>query len=292
MAAQLKGPADRPRPDSDSSYWGRVGQTWTDSERDRLWRAHSDAVNRRLLEDWLPARQPGRALKTDLFDEAFGRGLLDLVADRYDRIVGIDVAPGVIHEARGRAPRHLVVLCDVRALPFRDRGFEAVASISTLDHFSSPADIPVSLRELHRVLAPGGLLVLTLDNRANPIVALRNLLPFRLVHALRLVPYYVGRTVGPWRARRLLIDGGFGHVETRTVMHCPRVAAVPVARMLDRRAGDGGRARFLRLLLAFERLGEWPTRWWTGHFVALRARARPGGSTAPGDAGAPGGATA
>lgn len=242
---------------------------------DRLWRDHSDAVNARLLVSWLPAKRGGRALKTDLFDEAFGRGLVEKLDGRYDWVLGIDVSPSVIRAARKRGRERRGVCCDVRVLPFHDGAFQAIASISTLDHFSSAADMVAALRELHRVLAPGGVLVLTLDNRANPIVGMRNLLPFRFVHALGLVPYYVGRTVGPWRARRLLIETGFDLVEAGTIMHCPRVLAIPLSRTLERRAGVEGQTLFLRILLAFERLGGWPTRWWTGHFVALRAIARP-----------------
>lgn len=250
------------------AYWSRIGVERT---RDRLWRAHSDAVNGRLLERWLPGERGGRVLKTDLFEEAFGRGLVERLSRRFATVLGIDVSQSVIRAARERSVDCRGVRCDVRALPFREAALEAIVSISTLDHFPDRTGIVTALRELHRVLAPDGLLILTLDNRANPIVAIRNLLPFRVVHALGLVPYYVGHTLGPWEARRLLADCGFDPVETDAVMHCPRVLAVPLARILERRAGDTGRARFLRLLLAFERLGGWPSRSWTGHFVALKA---------------------
>ncbi|MGH7557250.1 MAG: class I SAM-dependent methyltransferase [Gemmatimonadota bacterium] len=253
----------------DRAYWSRIGTR--ERARDRLWRAHSDAVNGRLLKRWLPAQRGGRVLKTDLFDEAFGDGLVEVLRDRYATVLGIDISQSVIRAAREGHADHQWARCDVRSLPFRDAAFQAIASISTLDHFPRRADVVTALRELHRVLAPGGLLILTLDNRANPIVGMRNLLPFRLVHAMGLVPYYVGHTVGPWRARRLLVEAGFDLVDTETVMHCPRVLAVPLSRLLERRAGGASQARFLRFLLAFERLRGWPTAPWTGHFVALMA---------------------
>lgn len=260
-----------PRSIGDRSYWSRLGESWSDRRRDRLWRAHSDAVNMGLLGRWLPERRGGRVLKTDLFDEAFGEGVVESLRERYGTVLGIDVSQSVIRAARDRGLERRLVRCDVRALPFRAAVFEAIASISTLDHFHDQAGITTALGEIHRVLVSGGLLVLTLDNRANPIVGLRNLLPFRVVHALGLVPYYVGYTVGPWAARRLLVESGFDVLERDAVMHCPRILAIPVSRVLVRRLGDSGQERFLRMLHAFEALRRLPTRWWTGHFVALRA---------------------
>ena len=37
---------------------------------EKVWRAHSDAVNDALLRCWLPPETTGQLLKTDLFDEA------------------------------------------------------------------------------------------------------------------------------------------------------------------------------------------------------------------------------
>ncbi len=48
------------------------------------------------------------------------------------------------------------VLCDMHRLPFRRGSFHAVVATATLHH--SP-DLPVLLREIGRVLAPGGLLL-------------------------------------------------------------------------------------------------------------------------------------
>ena len=253
----------------DRGYWSHVGEAWKAGRPDRLWRAHSDAVNARLLRRWLPREEGGRALKTDLFDEAFGEGLEKPLAEHCATLVGIDLSQVVVEEGvRGRS-RLTGVRCDVRALPFANGAFTTVASISSLDHFRAEGGVVAALAELWRVLVPGGRLVLTLDNPANPIVGLRNRLPFRLVHAFGLVPYYVGVTAGHGRARALLERAGFEVLEVTALMHCPRILAVPVCRLVDRLA-PGARARLLAFLGAFERLEGWPTRFRTGHFVALR----------------------
>ena len=52
------------------------------------------------------------------------------------------------------------------------------------------------MAELHRVLRPDGELLLTFDNAANPVVAVRNGLPARVRQATGLVPYPVEVALG------------------------------------------------------------------------------------------------
>jgi ubiquinone/menaquinone biosynthesis C-methylase UbiE len=79
------------------------------------------------------------------------------------RIVGVDVSPSALQLARHRLSLHgvgpdraeLVRLTDdhVADLPFEDASFDFVSSQGVIHHASEPAAI---LRELHRVLKPGG----------------------------------------------------------------------------------------------------------------------------------------
>lgn len=251
-------------------YWDEVVEGWKGKRRDALWRAHSDAVNAALLARWLPPR-PLRLLKTDLFDEAVSDGLYPLLASRAASVTGIDVSPLTVRAARERYPDLDAMPADVRDLPFADGEFDVIVSNSTLDHLDSLAELRAGVAELHRVLAPGGDLLITLDNGANPIVALRNLLPFAVLRRLGIVPYYVGVTCGGRRFRGILSERGFEVREQTVIMHCPRVLAVAAARLLERHAGLAAQRRHLRWLLRFERLARWPTRSLTGYFVAARA---------------------
>ncbi|MEQ1758418.1 MAG: methyltransferase domain-containing protein [Vicinamibacterales bacterium] len=254
-------------------YWDDVAGEWGGG-RDRLWRRHSDSVNAALCRRWLPERVH-RLLKTDAFDEASSDGLWLMLRSRADVVEGIDQSPAIAAQARARHPEMAITVADVRALPFPDRHFDAVLSNSTLDHFEHHAGIEQSLRELHRVLEPGGQLILTLDNPANPVVALRNALPFALLNRVGLVPYFVGATLAPRALTDLLRQVGFDVVETTAIVHCPRVLAVPAARAVE---GLSSRpethARFLRALSWFEVAERWPSRFRTGHFVAVLARRR------------------
>jgi SAM-dependent methyltransferase len=156
-----------------SHDWDAVVRAWRETPATLLLRAYSDAANRRLLERWVPTRA-GRVLKTDVFDEAVAEGLAPFLARRADALVAIDASPAAVEAARRRRPELDARVADVRSLPFEDGSFDVVVSTSTLDHFQARADIDTALLELGRVLAPGGLAVVTLDNPWNPLVALRN----------------------------------------------------------------------------------------------------------------------
>ena len=257
-------------PLSEKTYdWNALGKAWSEDSPQPVWRAHTDAVYRSLVSQWLPTAVR-MLLKTDAFDEAVSAGVYPALADRCERIVAADIATPVLAAARARYGLIECTCADVRKLPFADESFDAVVSLSTLDHFDALSEIEVSLAEIARVLRPGGTLLLTLDNLVNPLVALRAIVPFRLLHRLGIVPYQVGRTCGPRRARRMVENAGFQVRDTAAILHCPRVVAVAVA---GRLRPDQSRAKrmFLSFLAGMEHLRWLPTRYLTGNFVALLA---------------------
>jgi SAM-dependent methyltransferase len=209
-------------------------------------------------------------LKTDLFDEVASQGIVPWLLARGANVTGIDVAPAIVAEAEARNPGMEAVVADVRSLPFAEASFDVVFSGSTLDHFESVDDIQMALGELRRVLRPGGTLILTLDNPANPLIWLRNGPLLRLLRRIGIVPYEVGATLGPRSLERAVQAAGFDVIETTAVMHCPRAIAVAMAGTLERLSRSWQEA-FLRHLQAWERLERWPTRWLTGYYVAVHA---------------------
>ena len=263
----------------DVSYWNGMSELWLRERPQRLWRRHSDAVNETLLRRWLPDRCES-ILKTDLFDEAVGTGLAPLLLSRSSRVVGIDLAGKIAAAAAAKHPGLETHCADVRALPFAGGEFDAVVSNSTLDHLASVAEIESALRELHRVLRPGGHLALTLDNPTNPVLAIRRALPRELLDrtwtrhggvAVRLLPAPVGATCGVRRLREVVRAAGYTVVDTTAVLHVPRAPAILVCDRLERR-GTSPHEGVLRWLMKFEGLGRLPTRFVTGYFVAVHAR--------------------
>jgi SAM-dependent methyltransferase len=270
---------------SGGERWDGLARLWHEARPTPLWRRHSDAVNAKLVERWLP-RDVDRVLKTDLFDEAVSGGLYRVLADRARHVVGVDVSAEIVQGAAGRHQGLDAHRADVRDLPFEDGTFDAVVSNSTLDHFEDEAEIVVSLRELHRVMRPRGRLILTLDNPLNPINALAKALPrewlnrvwvrhARLTARVGHVPYYVGETMGARRLRQVLPPVGFEILAQDAVMHAPRAIAVIVAELVAQHGNERAQRRLLEILAGCERMSRWPTRYVTGHFVAVSAVKRP-----------------
>lgn len=255
----------------EQQYWETIAGNWQEQHPQALWREHSDAVNLALLQNWWPDEQVDSVLKTDLFDEAFGAGLHPLIRSNARSIHGIDISATIVAEVGRKCPEIQATAADVRRLPFRNDKFDLIISNSTLDHFESADDIGVALAELYRVLRPNGQMILTLDNLRNPMIALRHILPFRLLKSLGIVPYFVGSTLGPRGLGKLARDTGFKVIDTASIMHCPRVIAVAVARLMQKHARHPAQQRFLRSMMAFEKLSRLPTHTITGHFVAIRA---------------------
>jgi SAM-dependent methyltransferase len=238
--------------------WDRVAD-----EPDALppaWRRRARREHLDLLDGWID-RPAGCWLKTDLFEEGLAdRALLPSLASA--RWVGTDVSPAVV--ARAGAAARTAVVADARALPFRCGAFDGVLSTSTLDHFDDARDIDRSLVELARVLRPGGRLVLTLDNAANPLVAARNALPRRVARRSGLVPFEVGETLDEAGGRRALAEAGLEVDAVEHLLHAPHIVGT-------RLAAVGWWAE--HVLPRFSALARTRLASRTGHFVAFLASA-------------------
>ncbi|HEV8722547.1 MAG TPA: methyltransferase domain-containing protein [Candidatus Binatia bacterium] len=93
------------------------------------------------------------------------------------KILGIDLSDGMLAAARvkaaraGFAERVEFRQMDAEALAIEDRSFDRVLSLFALLHFPNP---PVALREMFRVLRPGGKLVVAVGS-GPPWISLRGL---------------------------------------------------------------------------------------------------------------------
>ncbi len=97
-----------------------------------------------------------------LLDVGCGDGSLDLLLQgKVRRVMGVDSALSACREARAKGFN--VQCADLNAchLPNRDGVFDAVSCLDVIEHVLDPRHL---LRELARVLRPGGILVLTTPN--------------------------------------------------------------------------------------------------------------------------------
>jgi ubiquinone/menaquinone biosynthesis C-methylase UbiE len=108
-------------------------------------------------------------------DHAAERVGLDPLVDRY-RSLGID-----------RHDTHYVN-APVEAIPYPDGYFDVVSSINSLDHVE---DVDAAIREMIRVVAVGGLILLVVEIHPRPTIAEPHALPWELVRrfepAMRVV---------------------------------------------------------------------------------------------------------
>lgn len=229
-----------------------------------------------ILDGWIAGglleQPPGRALKTDLFDEASGPYHHAHFLSSWGSFVGLDRNPLVVRRAKARlGGSALCVVADVRRLPFVAGAFPVIASLSTLDHFEAKREISASLHELARVQPPGGRLLLTLDNPANPEVALRRLLPPAVVNRLRADTFFVGESLDAREGRRLLEEAGYSVERVDYLIHAFRYPAIRVLRWLEGRRALRLLAAAERAVLAAERLAQVASRSLTGHYLAWTA---------------------
>ena len=122
----------------------------------------ADRRSRKLLEIQAEALEALHLGSDDeLLDVGCGTGAaVRRASPLVRRAVGIDLSPAMIARARELAadlPNVLFIEGESRELPFADREFTAVLCTSSLHHHPQPA---VAVKEMSRVLAPGGRLVI------------------------------------------------------------------------------------------------------------------------------------
>jgi len=156
-------------------------------------------------------------------------------------VTGIDIAPTMIELARGHATasaassRLRFEVADVCHLPFPDGQFDAVISTGSIKHWPDPV---AGLRELHRVLVPGGRAFIAEMNRIAPPEAVevqrarmrnwffRRTYPQVFAHALspdEARAVFAASPFGRPVSERMLLDGCLWLFEVRKAGHLTRV---------------------------------------------------------------------
>ena len=126
-------------------------------------------------------------------------------------MTAVDFSPAAIELAQARMAANLVQIsfstADAQSLPFADATFDVVFSCECLEHIPDP---PQALREMARVLRPGGRLVLTTENYSNAMILAW------LMSWWRGEPFNSGTHVQPieqfflfWRVRAMMRRAGF-----------------------------------------------------------------------------------
>jgi glycosyltransferase involved in cell wall biosynthesis len=128
----------------------------------------AENMTERVVEiPWVLSRWSGEQAVLDLgYANSLGYYLTALTGLPIDRLHGIDWAPGYV-------PGMLRTRADLRAMPYRDGAFDLVICVSTIEHIGldnsryevgaarADAGDAATIREVERVLGPGGRLLIT-----------------------------------------------------------------------------------------------------------------------------------
>lgn len=194
------------------------------------------AYSRKRLDTFLDHYLPPTSARLRLLDVGCGTGhqLAHWRAAGYDG-AGVDGSDAMLAEARQNNPEAELEQADVQRLPFPDASFDRVTSIEVLRYLPDPS---ASIREMARVLRPGGICLAT----AAPAFSLngyavvnRIALMLPIGNLTRLKQFFTTSR----RLRRQFLDAGFSDVKVHGVYLGPlswieRLAPRRLSRALQR----------------------------------------------------------
>jgi SAM-dependent methyltransferase len=128
---------------------------------------------------------------------------------------GVDVSPRCLEIARSRAPEARLLEFDGITLPFPAASFDVAFAACVFHHIPAAEHGPL-LREIHRVLRPGGTLAIYEHNPLNPLTR----------HAVNTCPFdRDARLLRAGEMRAALRDAGFARVQGAYKIFFPHFVA-------------------------------------------------------------------
>jgi len=122
-----------------------------------------------------------------VLDLGCGPGVMSsMVENKGCDVVGVDLSPGMLQLARRHAPKTAFCIGEGRSLPFASQTFDAGIAVGVLEFAE---DERLVLRDMARMLRPGGVFVATFPNRRSPYALWRRKVYFRV---LNLAHYLLG----------------------------------------------------------------------------------------------------
>lgn len=197
-------------------FWARVGGTFPDLGEAASTRYYVEN-ERRLFREHFPPLPGLRIFKTDLWDEARNTRILAWASRLGADPFGVDISPPTAALARAAFDENTLrcAVSDVRELPFRAGSFDAIYSMGTIEHFDETEQ---AIREMARVLRPGGRAIVGVPNRHDPF--LRPLLS-TLLQWMGLYAYGFEKSYSRKSLRLMLERAGFTVVSETAILFIP-----------------------------------------------------------------------
>jgi len=155
------------------------------------------------------------AAQSAVLDVGCGTGrMVELLGRQFARVAGVEPSAGMLEGAHARGLGDGVFAqATAEQLPYDDASFDVVYSACVFHHVERDTH-PAMVREMRRVLRPGGLLLTYEHNPWNPLT--------RFV--VSQCPVDDGITLcRPGEISRAYRVAGFGRVETRFIVFFPRL---------------------------------------------------------------------
>ncbi|MFI0900320.1 class I SAM-dependent DNA methyltransferase [Streptomyces sp. NPDC020983] len=209
-------PDDRP--------WGRAEQAEAfDAIGDRYDEAFPTKSSQLEAGEWLAGALPAGSRVLDL---GCGTGMPTArqLVDAGHHVVGVDLSAGILELARRNVPEGEYLQADIAHLPpgppLEPGGFDGVAAFFSLLMLRR-SEIPETLRAVHALLAPGGLLALSMVEADVDDVPI----PF-LGHTIRVSGYLQDDL------REIVTDAGFEVIKEDAYTYAPATTDVPPERQI------------------------------------------------------------
>jgi SAM-dependent methyltransferase len=168
----------------------------------------------------------GAAQRSHVLDVATGPGYVAAAAARRGaKVVGVDFSRAMVEHAQRAHSGVDFREGDAEALPFEPNSFDAVVASFGLLHFARPER---ALREMHRVLRPGGRVGLTVWARPERTVGFRIVLDALAAHGDAATtappgpPFFRFSDPGQWE--RALGEAGFA---SAAIVEVPMIWQLP-----------------------------------------------------------------
>jgi len=108
--------------------------------------------------------------KSLVLDVGCGPGwYLPLISDGNSHVIGIDASMSQLRLARKNVPESTLLTGDICDFPLRSNQFDVAYAINIFHHLPSVEAQRRAFREIHRILKPGGVLMLHEMNVTNPL---------------------------------------------------------------------------------------------------------------------------
>jgi ubiquinone/menaquinone biosynthesis C-methylase UbiE len=253
----------RPTPRQQQALtWERIAESMPDFSR-----ARSSEYYRRC-EIALIEREAGplagkSVLKLDLWNEAINTRILNWIESRGATAYGLDLSHGVTRRAHVNAAaagsKLSLVNADIREVPFASESFDVVYTMGTIEHIAEYRD---AMREIHRVLRPGGITLIGVPYKWD--IFLRPLL-VAVLEAFNAYPYAPEKSFSARELRRDIEAIGLKVTRRTGILALPGVLRMADLFFYTRRIPLTG--LLAPIIRAFE-FAE--TRWrWPGNFGYL-----------------------